>query len=440
VNAEENYRANVLLVDDEENILKSLKRLLMEEDMDIITATSGEAGLEILRNTPGVGLIVSDQRMPGMTGAEFLEKSRDIVPDAFRIMLTGYADINATIDAINKGGAYRYLSKPWDDGEMLRTIRDAVRQSRLLSENKRLSALVEKQNEELKTWNSSLKSRVLEQTAAIRSRNEELGSLNNRLQQDYGNCLKTFSGLIELRDRGLKSHSRNVTRLSVAIAGELGLSPEETEVIRVGALLHDIGKIGVPDLLLHKDLEAMSPDELQDYRNHAVRGQAAIDSILDLRGAGVLIRHHHENFDGTGYPDRLAGSHIPLGARIISLADFIDRSLASHRVDNAIERSLHMAKEESGRMFDPELYPCLKRQVDGIYGELLIRTGMVEMEAQINELREGMVVAREVRSGTGILLLGVGESLDLAKIQALRRYNLIDPPKRGILVRVSARH
>jgi len=429
------YRAKVLFVDDEENILKSLKRLLMDEEIDIFTANSGELGLEFLRNTPGVDLIVSDQRMPGLTGSEFLRQSRDIVPDALRIMLTGYADINATIDAINKGGAYRYVSKPWDDDEMIRIIRDSVRQCRLLADNKRLSALVEKQNEELKEWNGNLKGRVLEQTAAIRIRNDELSGLSNKLQEEYENCLKAFFGLVELRDRELGSHSRQVTRLSVMIAEGMNLPEAEIKLIRMGAMLHDIGKIGISDVLLRKDMEELNSSELEEYRMHAIRGQATLDSIRDLRPAGLLIRHHHENFDGTGYPDRLINGDIPVGARIIALADHVDRTFTGNRVDNAIERSLESAGKELGKKFDPVLFPKLEQMVKGVYGELLTKTGVKEMELQINELREGMLVAREERSGTGILLLGVGECLDMVKIQALRRYNKIDPPKKGILVR-----
>jgi response regulator RpfG family c-di-GMP phosphodiesterase len=431
----EEYRAKVLFVDDEENILKSLKRLLVDEEIDIYTASSGELGLELLRNTPGIDLIVSDQRMPGLTGSEFLRQSRDIVPDALRIMLTGYADINATIDAINKGGAFRYINKPWDDEEMIRTIRDSVRHCRLLAENRRLSALVEKQNEELKEWNSNLKSRVLEQTAAIRSRNDELSGLNNRLQEEYENCLMALFGLVELRDRELGGHSRQVARLSLMIAEGMNLTEAEIRLIKMGAMLHDIGKIGISDSLLHRDMEAMTSHEIEEYRMHAVRGQATLDSIRDLRPAGLLIRHHHENFDGSGYPDRLAKSDIPLGARIIALADHLDRAVTLNRADNAIEMSLATAGKESGRKFDPALFPHLEQKVRGVYGELFTKTGMKEMEMQLKELREGMVVAREVRSGTGILLLGVGETLDLLKIQALRRYNLIDPPPKEILVR-----
>jgi response regulator RpfG family c-di-GMP phosphodiesterase len=431
---QESKMTKVLFVDDEENILKSLQRLLMDEELDMLTSTSGEQGLSVLRENTDIALIVSDQRMPGLTGAEFLQKSREIVPDALRIMLTGYADINATIDAINKGGAYRYIGKPWNDEELIHIIRDAIRQCRLLEENKRLTALVERQNEELKEWNSSLKNRVLEQTAAIRSRNDELSGLNNRLQEEYDNCMKAFFGLVELRDGELGSHSRNVARLSVMIAEGMNLPESEKRMVKVGAILHDIGKIGISDAKLHQDMDGLNGDEQDEYRMHAIRGQAAMDYITDLRPAGVLIRHHHENFDGSGFPDGLAKADIPLGSRIIALADHLDRAFARNSGDNAIERSLESARSVLGRKFDPALFPLLEQTVQGVYGGLLPRSGVKEMELQIKDLREGMVVARDVHSGTGILLLGQGESLDLVKILALRRYYQIDPPKQGVLV------
>jgi response regulator RpfG family c-di-GMP phosphodiesterase len=351
-------------------------------------------------------------------------------------MLTGYADINATIDAINKGGAYRYISKPWDDEEMIQIIRDAVRQCRLISENKRLSALVRKQNEELKEWNGNLKGRVLEQTAAVRIRSDELRELNEKLRKNYENCLEAFSALVELRDRETENHSRNVAKTSVMVAERMDLSAEEIEVIKVASLLHDIGKIGISDKLLRGETAGISPDELDEYRQHAVRGQAAIDSIEDLRPAGIVIRHHHENFDGSGFPDRLAKGDIPVGARIIALADYFDRIFAKKRVDNAIEATLREVESELGRKFDPALFPLMEQAVKERYALMLSKTGMVEMELHAKELREGMVVAREVRSGTGLLLLGVGERLDVTQINVLRRYYQIDPPKKGILARV----
>jgi response regulator RpfG family c-di-GMP phosphodiesterase len=429
--------ARVLFVDDEENILRSLRRLVADEDFEVMLARSGEEGLSILRETDGdIAVIVSDQRMPGLTGVDFLQQVRALAPDAGRILLTGYADISATIDAINKGGAHRYISKPWNDREIVLTIRDAVRSFRLARENRTLSALVNKQNEELKEWNSGLKMRVLEQTASIRQKITELHELNEKLHLNYLSILAAFSGLHELHDREARNHCGNVAVISATVARSAGLSENLIEEIRVAALLHDIGTIGISDSLLHGDVERMTNGELREYRSHSVRGQAAVDSIEDLRPSGVLIRHHHENFDGSGFPDRLAGSDIPLGARIIALADAIDRLVTENRVDNSIEKALHAIRLSLGVRFDPDLFPLFERPVREKYSGQIGTSGMIEIEMTPRELRRGMIVAHEVRSGTGLLLLGSGEYLDDGKIQALKRYYAIDPPSGGIAVLV----
>ncbi len=139
--SEEAISATVLFVDDEENILKSLQRLTMDEEFETETANSGEEGLKKLASLENVALIVSDQRMPGMNGAEFLAQSRQFAPEAMRMLLTGYSDISAAADAINKGGASRYLNKPWNDEDLLQTLQGAVETWRLGQENKRLQAM-----------------------------------------------------------------------------------------------------------------------------------------------------------------------------------------------------------------------------------------------------------------------------------------------------------
>jgi putative nucleotidyltransferase with HDIG domain len=423
-----------LFVDDEEYILRSIRRLLADEDIEVLTATSGEEGLGILRSNDDVGLIVSDQRMPGLTGVDFLRMARELAPQALRIMLTGYADITATIDAINKGGAYRYISKPWNDDELVMTIREALDHYRLTAENRRLSDIIRRQNEELTEWNANLKSRVLEQTASLRRKLDELHRLNEKLCRNYEVSLLAFSGLLELRDRETRNHCRNVADIAAAAAENLGLSGEEREVICVAALLHDIGKIGIADSLLREDTERMDREQLREYRLHPVRGQAAVDAVEDLRAAGILIRHHHEAYDGSGFPDGLSGTDIPLGARLISLAEAIDKRISPDRAANSIDIALDSVRKELGTRFDPALFPLFEIPTREKYGKELSLSGMVEMELSPRELRRGMIVAREVRSGTGLLLLARGESLDDAKIHSLRRYYAIDPPKAGVMV------
>ncbi len=427
--------ATVLFVDDEENILRAVNRLFIDEPFAVVTAASGTDGLRLLGETGDVALIVSDQRMPGMNGVEFLEQARTIAPDAIRMVLTGYADVTATIDAINRGGACRYLTKPWDDDTLVQTVREAVETYRLIRENRRLSALVEQQNAELQEWNRSLKERVLEQTSRIRLQNEDLRGVNERLAETFNGAINAFAALMALREQGVQDHSRTVAELSVGIARGLGLPAAEIETVRTAALLHDIGKIGIPDGLLYKDRQTFTPEERAEFLLHAVRGQAALDGVEALREAGLLIRHHHERFDGLGVPDRLSGNAIPLGARIIALADGMDRAIAKAVGNDPVGATLNAVKGAAGRLFDPELVPHLEKPARAMYGARAVQHVDEELEVNPGDLHCGMVLSRNVCSGTGLLLLDCGAVLTEHMIIAIKRYYALDPPKHGVYIR-----
>ncbi len=436
--ADDKIRITILLVDDEENILRSLQRLLIDEDFAIETATSGEAALEKVKTLENVGLIVSDQRMPGMNGAEFLGRSREYAPDAGRILLTGYSDINATIDAINKGGASRYLSKPWNDEELIQVIRDAVRHYALVAENKRLNGIIAQQNEELQEWNNNLKGRVLQQTTAIRMKSEEVQAALELSRISFNGIIETLSTLVELRGKRTHQHSRNVAQLAVGAAKELGIKGAELENIRIASLLHDIGEIGIPEKIILMAPEAMDRDEFQEYCLHPVRAQLLLDHIIELRSAALLIRHHHENFDGTGFPDRISGDDIPLGSRLIAFADQIDN--AAMEIDEDVaDRSLARAALSLGKCLDPSLLQHFKKCVRSCYGSMTKQKPEVTtvlMELRPKELQPGMILANDLFSGTGLLLLHKGITFDAMQIAALKRYYTIDPSKTGVFVLV----
>lgn len=429
---------SVLLVDDEENISRAIQRLLMdEENIEIATATSGEEGLRLLPGLANLGLIVSDQRMPGMGGAQFLEKSRDINPDASRIILTGYADVSAAVDAINKGGAWRYLTKPWNDEELVRIIREGLERYRIIIENRRLNALVRKQNQELDEWNTSLKQRVLAQTTEIRKKNEELTSVNSRLKSAFEGVIASLSELINMRDKRSHRHGRNVRSLASNAARMLQLPAEEIEIIAIAALLHDIGELGIPDEVLSKEPDTLSADEREVYRRHPVLGQTAIDSVEHLRPSGLLIRHHHEQWDGAGFPDGLKGEAIPLGARLLACADLIDGIVGNDLTEHGLGRAMASIEIEKGRSLDPSLVAAFRNTAKDTYA--LAERGEVlkELEVKPANLYVGMKLARDIVSGTGLLLLKRGEELDEDRIAAINRYYRIDPPANGVFVMVA---
>ncbi len=431
----------VLLVDDEVNILNSLKRLLLhDKQLKIVTATSGEEGLKQLDELTNVGLIVTDQRMPGMNGAVFLEKAIDKAPDATRIIMTGYADTSAAIDAINKGKAWRYLSKPWDDTELLNSVREGVDRYKIIQENKLLNALVHKQKEELEEWNNNLKSRVLQQTTAFRKKSEELQAALERVRESDSSVqgfIQSLCTLVDLRGTRAYKHAHNVAQLAESAAKEMGLDETTTETIRVAALLHDIGEIGISERLLMTAPEVMKFDEFREYSQHPVRAQLLLDTIDELRSVSELIRHHHENMDGTGYPDKLSGEDIPLGSRIIAFADQIDKT-AMMCVGDIAEQALTRVSGMVGNGLDPALHKVFKKVVRYCYHMTPVAEGPKTVEKKLGPdgLRPGMVLARNLYNSAGRAVFSRGMLLDPVIIASVRGHFGLDPSDSSIYVLV----
>src|SRR3989337_1672830 len=193
---------NVLLVDDEENILNALNRTLRKEQYRILTATNGADGLSILEKEM-ITIVLSDHRMTGMEGVEFLSEVRKKSPDTIRMMLTGYADIRAVMNAINQGEVYRFITKPWDDEEIKLIVRGAIKHSDIVTENRELHALTRRQNLELKDLNNNLEEKVAERT-------REVEVLYKDLEQNFIDFVREFMSLLELKSRHLGSHCKRV--------------------------------------------------------------------------------------------------------------------------------------------------------------------------------------------------------------------------------------
>ncbi|HEX7415719.1 MAG TPA: HD domain-containing phosphohydrolase [Smithellaceae bacterium] len=356
-------RHSILIVDDEESILSAFKRILADEDYEIHTARNGLEGLNKLRAAQKpFSLIISDQRMPVMNGVQFFTQAKDIFPDAVRILLTGYADTEAIIDAINKGGVHLYFTKPWREEELLFHIKQSLSKTELLVENKRLAELIKKQNEELLDLNKTLKEKIEEKTSALLARAEELKASYEKAQMILDGTVKTMSKIVETRDPYTSGHEAQVAIISCKIAKEMGLSENQIEAINVAATLHDIGKISVPSEILTKPGH-LSDLEMEIIKTHC---QVAYDILKTIKfpyPVADIILQHHERIDGSGYPRGLKGGDILLEARIIGTADVID-AMASHRPYRPA-LGVGVAMEEivkcKGTIYDPSVVDaCLE--------------------------------------------------------------------------------
>ncbi|MCL5962004.1 MAG: response regulator [Chloroflexi bacterium] len=408
----------VLLVDDEENILSSLQRLLRSDGYRILTAQSADKGLEIMQSNP-VWLVISDNAMPGTTGLEFLKQVRDDFPDTIRVMLTGYANFDAAMEAINRGEVYRFVTKPWDPDGLRLLVRQGLNHYWLVEENKRMQALIEEQNAMLKGWNQSLQKTVEERTAEIRLQKTELEGLYDQVKGSFFNSIKIFIGLVEMRHQAVGGHARKVAALSKSIAQQMTLNEEDVKNTQVGALLHDIGMIGMPDKIIEKEIvladeRFLTPGERHLLKQHPVLGQAALETIESLEAVGRIVRHHHERWDGKGYPDGLKGEEIPLGARIVAVADSFH--LLQTRKSGGVDELLTLQQWASHNgAFDPAVVRALR--------DVAVAAGAAaEACLDLTELREGMVLSRDLVSVTGLLIIPKGESLKHSNIEMLKAY------------------
>ncbi len=415
----------LLFVDDEPFILSSLKRLFRPLGYRVIAAESGAQGLEIL-DQEKVDLVVSDMRMPEMDGAQFLEQARAKAPDAVRILLTGYADLSSTIAAINKGQIYRYIAKPWEDNDITLAVRHALERKQLEREKLRLEELTRRQNEELKALNASLEEKVKARTEELRQTMGFLEKAHENLKKSFLTSIRIFSNLMELREGSLAGHSRRVADLGRKLALKLGMSEIEAQEVMVAGLLHDIGKIGLPDNLLHKPFNMLAGEERAAVMKHPVIGQAALMALDQLSGAARLIRGHHERFDGQGFPDGFSGLTIPLGARILAVANDYDAvqlgRVQSKRLN--AEDALVFIREGRGKRYDPQVVEALVNILGGTVDEVAIH----EREAMLypKDLKSGMVLTRDLVSRDGLLLLAKDYLLDNALIEQLRNYERLE--------------
>lgn len=407
--ASPDQRWTMLCVDDEPNILSALKRLFRSTGFQVLTADSGAAALEMLERE-SVDLVMSDMRMPHMDGAQLLEQVKDRWPGVTRLLLTGYSDVSSTIAAINRGQVQRYITKPWNDEEIVLIVREVFERRALEQDKRRLESLAQRQNDELKALNASLESKVEARTA-------ELSVAHDRLKKNYLTSIKAFSGLIEQRGGQLVGHARRVADTARRIATSMGMDEADARDVFIASLLHDIGQIGLSDVILAKSVPRMTPEELQAYRLHPIQGEQTLIALDDMESVASLIRSHHERFDGQGFPDKLEGAAISLGARILALAETYDELQIGHLGSSGLsgEQARTVIERSRGVQFDPEVVDAFMKlfpkSSPPVHKPLVLNT---------SELKPGMVLAKDFMSDEGVMLLAVDQVLTADLISRIR--------------------
>ena len=330
----------ILIVDDEENICNILARRLTREGYQCVTANNGREALNhFYKDT--FSLIISDIKMPEMDGVQLLKKVKSMNPNMMVIMVTAYPEIDMAVEAMRLG-AYDFIIKPADLDFVVLSVNKALEKKRL--------------EEKVESYHKNLEKLVEERTA-------KLQQAYRTLKKAHLDSVKVLAEAIDAKDPYTRGHSERVGRMSLRIANHLGFAEEKLEVLEYGALLHDIGKIGIKDEVLQKP-GALSTEEYQYIQEHPSIGAKIVEGIDFFKDKIPMIRHHHEHFDGRGYPDGLIGEAIPLEARIITVPDAFDAmtSLRPHRKALPLQDVLIELEKEKGRQFDPKILEIFLRE------------------------------------------------------------------------------
>jgi len=331
----------VLVVDDEEPIRNALRKYLKQQQFEVYTAGSAEEALQQLR-LHKVALMLSDIRMPGTSGVDLVPQALEIEPDLAILMLTAVNDATSAALCMQRG-ALDYLTKPIELADLGRAVQRALKRREMQLENQHL--------------NQWLKEEVTTRTA-------ELQRERHRLERVSTATLEVLVNALEAKDPYLRGHSARVADLSANIATEMGLSEEDVERVRMAGRLHDLGKIGTRDAVVNKE-GPLTADEFEHVKQHVIIGAQILAPLVHLGDIVAMVKSHHERFDGSGYPDGLRGEDVPMGGRIIAVAEVYDALTTARPYQEKMtpEQAVERMADLSGTVLDPRVYAALVRLV-----------------------------------------------------------------------------
>ena len=415
-------KGTVLVVDDIPDNIDILKGVLSEEFV-VKAVTSGEKALSVAESIqPDV--ILLDIMMPGMDGYEVCCRLKQM--EATREIPVIFVTALSEITNEEKGfevGCVDYLTKPINPSLALARVRThtALRRARL----------------ELQEWNSNLKRKVISNATMIREKNEELREVIESTDNSTSTLISSFSNMLDIVDHHQFTHAKIVSKLACEAAKRLSLDFRTIRDISLAALLHDIGKLGMGKLI-HQNPFDMTESEQVEYRQHPLRSQFVLEHLAPLQNVALMIRHHHEAYNGTGFPNGLRGDAIPLGAQLIGIADFIDNAAQSIKEDQA-EYAMKKISLCSGVLFNAALIPLFYSVARTVYYRGQRKAEMLlDVEVPPSELMPGMQVTRDVVTGSGMMLAEKGTELEAGAIALIRRYHKSDASECGIFVSLAS--
>jgi len=431
---QQSHDTPLLLFSEDEKVIRILEKLFRKSNLSIISVRSKDEWYQIA-SAEQFSIIMWDLRFYIKHTEALLDSIRQNVQDAIHVGLIMHGSGKYLKSTLKQRVLNYYIDITWDEEYLLYTIWQVLNHYNLIHQNKSLSAEVEEKQLRLEEVHADIEQRM---ERLIKDFDEKRKSLVQDNESLIGQRTRIFEVISMLTDinNAVANHSRNVAALSKLMAEALALSHEEIQRIEQASLLHDIGKMNIPLTVLGKAKSQLNAEEEEMVRSHVVRSQLLVERMECSKEVSRIIRHHHEWYDGNGYPDGLKGESIPIGARIIAVADTIENMTNNNSPWNKFSlcRALWLIESKSSIVYDPKIYKCLLRVVKQWAEEFICDADCQEEIVSLQDLSVGKKVSRDVISGTGILFVPRGTRLTRNDIEELAYYDSIDPLKTGVYI------
>ncbi|MGL5489676.1 MAG: HD domain-containing phosphohydrolase, partial [Shewanella sp.] len=392
------------------------------KDLQILLADSGSKALELMQGHK-VNVIITDMRMPNMTGAEFLAKAAILQPDAYRILMTGYADLASTVSAINLGKIHRYVQKPWDNQELLTVVDEGLALYHLIRQNKQLTAKVATQNKQLKELNSSLEETVLKRTEQLKQTLLKFKHLAGERQKDEAATLEVLYNIIVSYPPLSGELARKISATCEYLAKALKLPSELVTTVTKAGLFSEIGKIALPTKVAETAYTDLYNRERRLFNEHPLHAEEILLPAQHLSEMSLIIANQLERYNGGGEPAQKAGNDIPLGSRILAVARDFWLHVEGRYDGNKMSMidAFDAIQLHQGSYYDPTIVKALSILVASEDADIAnkARRGL-----EVSTLKPGMKLKQNLYNLKHILLLPEGHVLTPASLEKLSKYQL----------------
>ena len=397
----------ILCVDDEQEVLHALRRTLRKVPCQKEFVLSGEAALAIMAETH-VDILISDMRMPEMSGAELFAHVDRHSPDTFKILLTGYSDLDSTIDAINQGNINKYMQKPWSNDTLISLVEEGIEHTRIKEEINNLLGFNEQQNSQLMMLNQDL-----EQT--VEKRTQQIHVALKKIDEEYRAIHQLLFNLIRINPNLDDKFARLVSRLSLKIAESLETQPIKTGSLRLAGLLCEIGLLGIQQELLETPVEQLKFEQLNEFKSQTKQADLLLSPAKHLNGVREFVANQYEQVDGKGLPGGKSAQDIPLGARILAVARDYWRYISGRQTGTPqghADAITEMSKYKKSR-YDEKVLTALRN-----LGDISNDCSLVK-HLTSDQLEPGMILRESISTQSQMLLLVEGHVFSDDSIEKL---------------------